>query len=77
MLTAVALAVCLLCTFLTVRIDRGTRSDWEYQQFQNFEAMREDEERQRLQGRQQQQEPEQQSSETQQEETDLSQATVV
>jgi hypothetical protein len=76
LLTAVALGVCLLCSFLTIRIDRGTRADWEYQQFQNFEAMREDEERQRLQGRREGQGTEQLSSETQQE-TDLPRATVV
>ena len=47
-LTTVAFAVCLILSLLSIKIERGTRSDWEYQRFQSIEAEREDRERERL-----------------------------
>jgi len=40
-LTLVAFAVCLFFSLLSVRIERGTHADWEYQQFRRIEALRE------------------------------------
>jgi hypothetical protein len=47
-LTSVALAICLLFSALSIKIDRGTRADWEYRRFQNFEVLREGQARERL-----------------------------
>jgi hypothetical protein len=47
-LTTVAFAVCLVLSLLSIKIERGTRSDWEYQQFHNVEVEREEQERARL-----------------------------
>ena len=46
-LTMIAVAVCLVLSLLSIKIERGTRSDWEYQRIRSFEAEREDQERQR------------------------------
>lgn len=42
-LTSVALMVCLFFSCLSIKVDRGTRADWEYQRFQNVEVLREEE----------------------------------
>jgi hypothetical protein len=60
-LTSVAFCICLLFSLLSIKIYRGTRADWEYQQLRRFERMREEEERRRLQ-EQEQEEPPQNSN---------------
>jgi hypothetical protein len=47
-LTFVALAICILFSALSIKIDRGTRADWEYRRFQSFEMLREEQARERL-----------------------------
>lgn len=49
LLTFVALSVCLMFTLLSIKIDRGTRADWEYRRVQNVEIQREESTRERSQ----------------------------
>jgi hypothetical protein len=64
LLTSVALFVCLCFSCLSIKIDRGTRADWEYQRFQNVEILLEEQARGRLQQQQQQQPSENNADET-------------
>jgi hypothetical protein len=49
-LTSVALAICLFFSALSIKIDRGTRADWEYRRFQNFGVLQEEQTQERLEG---------------------------